>query len=289
MTFTASWRLDQPAAEHLADTLAELTEATAVDLVEATGGEFVVTAYFLERPDEDGLASVAGMALDNPEAATIAELAEENWVEKSLRALAPVRAGRFFVHGSHDRGRCLANNIAIEIDAGLAFGTGHHGTTTGCLLALDALRRREHIRSALDIGTGTGVLAIAIACAWHVPVIATDIDPTAVRVAADNTRINRVAGLVQCLRADGLHHRDIGHRQFDLVIANILAGPLSAMATAVTTHIAPGGSLVLSGLLASQRRWIVAAYRDRGCVFRHATVIEGWLTLVFEKPAIAGR
>lgn len=286
MTFTARWRLAKDVAWQFADAVSELTEATAVDLAEAADGDFDVTAYFTDRPKKKDLASAVGSILDEKLPITIEEVKEQNWVEKSLATLAPVRAGRFLVHGAHDRHRRHANDVAVEIDAGQAFGTGHHGTTAGCLIALDRLRRRPRIASALDVGTGSGVLAIAIAKTWRVPVIATDIDPVAVRVAAGNARINRVAGLVDCVRADGLRHRAIGTRHFDLVVANILAGPLAGLATAIVRHLAPGGTLILSGLLPQQQRWIVATYRDRGVRFRNASVLDGWLTLRFEQPPL---
>jgi ribosomal protein L11 methyltransferase len=197
-----------------------------------------------------------------------------------------VRAERFLVHGRHDRGRRLANDIAIEIEAGEAFGTGHHGTTAGCLLAIDRAARSGQRRRPLDIGTGTGVLAIAMAKVWHVPVAATDIDPVAVRVAAENARLNGVADLVRPVVAGDLRRAAIRQRgPYDFVVANILAGPLQAMAPQIRRITARGGLVVLSGLLPEQRTRIVASYRPVGLLLERASVLDGWLTLVFKRGA----
>jgi ribosomal protein L11 methyltransferase len=211
-------------------------------------------------------------------------------VAKSLATLGPVQAGRYRIHGSHDRGAGNANAIAIEIEAATAFGTGHHGTTAGCLRALSDLAKRRRIRSAMDVGTGSGVLAIAIAKTWRVPVIATDIDPIAVAVAAANARLNRAARDVRAVCADGLHHGLVRRSApFDLIVANILAAPLAKFAPAIAANLAPGGTLILSGLLPDQRRWITAAYRTQGLALRRASVLDGWLTLIFERRPFARR
>ncbi|WP_292896410.1 50S ribosomal protein L11 methyltransferase [Nitratireductor sp.] len=208
------------------------------------------------------------------------EVPEIDWVSHSLEGLRPVRVGRFLVHGSHDRHLQRIGDIAIEIDAGLAFGTGHHGTTAGCLCALANILKSEHPRNALDLGTGSAVLAIAIARAARIPVLATDIDPIATEVAASNVRLNRVADLVETHTAPGFHHAVFARRKpFDLIVANILARPLMALAPAMANHITPGGSLVLSGILERQRRAVVAAYGGQG--FRHVRTQarEGWVTI----------
>ncbi|WP_404934785.1 50S ribosomal protein L11 methyltransferase [Nitratireductor sp. L15S-10] len=208
------------------------------------------------------------------------EVPEIDWVSHSLEGLRPVRVGRFLVHGSHDRHLQRIGDIAIEIDAGLAFGTGHHGTTAGCLGALANILKSEHPRNALDLGTGSAVLAIAIARAARIPVLATDIDPIATEVAASNVRLNRVADLVETHTAPSFHHAVFARRKpFDLIVANILARPLMALAPAMANHITPGGSLVLSGILERQRRAVVAAYGGQG--FRHVRTQarEGWVTI----------
>jgi ribosomal protein L11 methyltransferase len=207
-------------------------------------------------------------------------LPDVDWVARSLEGLKPVRAGRFLVHGGHDRQKRHAGDIAIEIEAGLAFGTGHHGTTAGCLAMLERVAIREKPRNALDLGTGSAVLAIALARLAHIPVLATDIDPVAVDVAAANARLNHVAGLVETVTAPGFHHPIFAARApFDLIVANILAKPLMKLAPEMAKYLAPGGSIVLSGILDRQRDAVVAAYA--GQQFRHlrTTHREGWVTI----------
>jgi ribosomal protein L11 methyltransferase len=212
---------------------------------------------------------------------SIEALPDTDWVAKSLEGLAPVRTGRFLVHGRHDRQARRPNDIPIEIEAGQAFGTGHHGTTAGCLAAIDRLARTRPIANALDVGTGSGVLAIAIAKAAKASVLASDIDPVAVRVARDNIRLNGVAGSVRAVATVGLGKRVFVERApYDLVVANILAGPLVVLAPQVRRLVAPGGIVVLSGLLPGQQTRVVAAYRGLGMVLVGATVLDGWTTLV---------
>lgn len=207
-------------------------------------------------------------------------LPDVDWVALSLEGLKPVRAGRFFVHGAHDRQKRRSGDLAIEIEAGLAFGTGHHGTTAGCLEVLEEVARRERPRNALDLGTGSAVLAIALAKFSHIPVLATDIDPVATRVAADNVRLNGVSSLVETATAPGFHHPVFSRRgPFNLIVANILARPLMRLAPQMARHLMPGGSIVLSGILERQRNAVVAAYA--GQKFRHVRTLEreGWVTL----------
>jgi len=207
-------------------------------------------------------------------------LPDVDWVARSLEGLKPVRAGRFLVHGAHDRQKRHAGDIAIEIEAGLAFGTGHHGTTAGCLAMLERVAIREKPRNALDLGTGSAVLAIALARLAHIPVLATDIDPVAVDVAAANARLNHVSSLVETVTAPGFHHPIFAARApFDLIVANILARPLMKLAPEMAKYLTPGGSIVLSGILDRQRDAVVAAYT--GQQFRHVrtTHREGWVTI----------
>ncbi|PZV39936.1 50S ribosomal protein L11 methyltransferase [Mesorhizobium kowhaii] len=207
-------------------------------------------------------------------------LPDIDWVARSLEGLKPVRAGRFFVHGAHDRRKRHSGELAIEIEAGLAFGTGHHGTTAGCLEMLERVMRREHPRNALDLGTGSAVLAIAVAKLAHIPVLATDIDPVAVRVAAANARLNHVKAMVETVTAPGFHHPIFGKcAPFDLIVANILARPLMRLAPQMAQHIALGGSIVLSGILDRQRDAVVSAYVGQN--FRHVRTLhrEGWVTI----------
>jgi ribosomal protein L11 methyltransferase len=211
-------------------------------------------------------------------------LPDIDWVKASLDGLKPVRAGRFLIHGSHDRDRRRIGDIAIEIEAGLAFGTGHHGTTSGCLDLIAAVSRRQHPRNALDLGTGSGVLAIALARLAHIPVLATDIDPVATAVARENARLNHVGALVETRTAVGFHDPAFAARgPFDLIVANILARPLMRLAPAMAAHLVPGGSIVLSGILDGQRNAVLAAYV--GQKFRHVHTLrrEGWATLWLQR------
>jgi ribosomal protein L11 methyltransferase len=203
-----------------------------------------------------------------------------DWIARSLEGLKPVRAGRFIVHGSHDRDKVKINDIAIEIDAGQAFGTGHHGTTAGCLEMIEDAMRARRVRNALDLGTGSGVLAIAVHKLKPVPVLATDIDPVAVRVARENVRCNGVANGIRLETAPGFHSKSFREcGPFDLIIANILARPLIKMAPQLVTHLSPGGSVILSGILAAQRWKVLAAYN--GAKLRHVRTIwrNGWVTI----------
>lgn len=208
------------------------------------------------------------------------ELPDIDWVTKSLEGLKPVRAGRFLIHGAHDRDRRRIGDLAIEIEAGLAFGTGHHGTTAGCLEMLHRVARREAPRNALDLGTGSAVLAIALAKLSRIPVLATDIDAVATKVAAQNVRLNGVSTYVETVTAAGFQDPIFAARgSFDLIVANILARPLMRLAPQMATYVTPGGSLVLSGILDRQRDAVVAAYA--GQRFRHVrtTHREGWVTI----------
>ncbi|TPM01432.1 50S ribosomal protein L11 methyltransferase [Mesorhizobium sp. B2-3-11] len=221
---------------------------------------------------------LAGLALSRP--VEREALPDIDWVARSLEGLKPVRAGRFFVHGAHDSRKRHSGELAIEIEAGLAFGTGHHGTTAGCLEMLEKVVRREHPRNALDLGTGSAVLAIAVAKLAHIPVLATDIDPVAVKVAAANARLNHVKALIETVTAPGFHHSIFARRApFDLIVANILARPLMRLAPQMAGHIALGGSIVLSGILDRQRDAVVSAYVGQN--FRHISTLhrEGWVTI----------
>jgi ribosomal protein L11 methyltransferase len=202
-------------------------------------------------------------------------------VKESLEGLKQVIAGRFVVHGSHDRAHVPFGRIAIEIEAATAFGTGHHGSTRGCLLALPELARGRRPRLILELGTGSGVLAIAAAKLMHRPVLATDIDPRAVHAARANARHNGVAGALSVARATGLDApRIAAGAPFDLVLANILLAPLQRMAAPLARQLMPNGRVVLSGLLAAQANAAIAAYRSQGLVLERSISVEGWVTLV---------
>jgi ribosomal protein L11 methyltransferase len=273
-------------ADHVAERFAP--EDIAVSLVDAGGSRWQVAIHFRELLSDDavraavraaaGTAAVAALQISRVEAA--------DWVRQSLAGLKPVTAGRFIVHGAHDRTRAPANCIGIEIEAALAFGTGHHGTTRGCLLALDAIckavNRRQRTPRILDVGTGSGVLAIAAARALRARVLATDIDASAVHAARENIRRNRAGGLVTVAAADGVGAHAIRVRApFDLILANILLDPLRRMAAPLRRLAALDGRIVLSGILRSQANAVIAAYRPLALTRRRD--VDGWTTLVFAR------
>jgi ribosomal protein L11 methyltransferase len=211
-----------------------------------------------------------------------APLANADWLALALSGLPPVRAGRFFIYGAHDAGRVPANAVALRIEAGAAFGTGHHGTTLGCLVALDALRKQRRFMRVLDVGAGTGVLAIAAARVGVRVAVGADIDPISVRIAAENATLNHARA--RFVVADGLNHPAIAAAApYDLVFANILARPLVRLAPAIVGALAPGGVVILSGLLRSQERHVRAAYLDRGLRLIRRIHEDAWATLVLRR------
>jgi len=291
MTSVARFHLSQREATALAEAFDgdELLSALPVSFGEAADGRWQVLVYFSRPQDEIEAAALKRVSVavlgKTASKFSLEPLPETDWVAKSLQGLPPVRAGRFLVHGSHDRGRRRPNDAAIEIEAAQAFGTGHHGTTAGCLMAIDRLVRSRPVLNALDIGTGSGVLAIAIARTAKASVLASDIDPVAVRIARENVRLNGVARYVRTVAAADLAQRVFAMRApFDLIVANILAGPLVALAPAIALRLASGGTVILSGLLPSQRARIVAAYRGQRLALARSTVLDGWLTLTFTRP-----
>src|SRR5712691_3622920 len=207
-------------------------------------------------------------------------LPERDWLAENRRAFPPLRIGCFFVHGSHWQGRVPAGAIAIEIDAATAFGTGEHPSTRGCLVALDSLARRRRFRRPLDIGTGSGSLAIAAAKRLRRRVLASDVDCAAVRVAAHHVRRNGLAHRVRAVCAPCVRSRAVRRGDYDLVFANILARPLALMARDLARALVPGGVVVLAGLLRRQEALVVAAYRAQGLALERRLVIEGWSTLI---------
>jgi ribosomal protein L11 methyltransferase len=275
---------DEKTAKRLSDTLAETLEAdeTAVAAFEAPDGRWIVEIHFETPPDE---AAVRRLIADVTDAeVTFDTIEQKDWVAASLADLKPVIAGRFTVHGAHDRTAVAPNRIGIEIEAALAFGTGHHGTTRGCLLALDGLLKERRPRRILDVGTGTGVLAIAAARALRHGVLASDIDPEAVRVARENMQLNRCGALVTCVRAAGLADARFRARApFDLVFANILLPPLKRLASPLARVLAPDTRVVLSGLLAEQENAALAAYRPHGLKLVRRIPLGEWVTLVLAR------
>jgi ribosomal protein L11 methyltransferase len=276
---------NEATAKRVVDALSEafFDDQAAFAAFERPDGRWDVTVHFADAPDEALLRELVGQAVGRDTAAdmTFDTVEAKDWVKASLEDLVPVPAGRFIVHGQHDRTRIPPNKIGIEIEAALAFGTGHHGTTRGCLLLLDHVLKAYQPRRVLDLGTGTGVLSIAAARALHGRVLASDIDPPSVRVAEENARLNGAGHLVDVIEASGFAHpRFTEDGPFDLVLANILANPLRQLAGPMTGHLAASAQVILSGLLNHQAPAVIAAYRARGLVPLRHLKIEGWSSLL---------
>ncbi len=284
-TALATLITDEQSARRVADLFAEsfAADEIAVSLVDNGQGNWRMTVHFRAPPDELAMRDLAAVAAGPQagQALRFETIAAKDWVGESLAGLKPVSAGRFIVHGAHDRGTVPRNRIGIEIEAALAFGTGHHGTTRGCLFAFDHIckLRGQAPRRILDVGTGTGVLAIAASRALHRDVLATDIDISSVRVARDNARLNRAGNFVTFMHADGVTSPAIQARApFDLVFANILLQPLRRLAAPIRRVLAPGGCVVLSGILNAQANAVLAAYRP--LALERRIELDGWTTLV---------
>jgi ribosomal protein L11 methyltransferase len=278
---------DEAAAKRVMDVLTEIFEdEAAVAAFERPDKRWDITVHFAEAPDQTLMRELVANTVGSEIADTITfdTVEAKDWDKASLEDLVPVPAGRFIVHGQHDRARVPANKLGIEIEAALAFGTGHHGTTRGCLLLLDHVLKSARPSRVLDLGTGTGVLAIAAAKALHRGVLASDIDPPSVRVARENAVLNGVHNNVQAILATGFGSPDFARRgPFDLVLANILANPLRQLAEPMVRHLERGAHVILSGLLTPQAPAVIAAYRARGLVpFRHLR-IEGWSSLLLRR------
>jgi ribosomal protein L11 methyltransferase len=289
-SLVARLETDERTAHGVGDLVADrfAGEDVAVSLSDAGGGRWQIAIHFRAPLDGDAVRAAVTAAAGPTAAAALrfGRIEAADWVRQSLAGLAPVAAGRFIVHGAHDRARVPFNRIGIEIEAALAFGTGHHGTTRGCLLALDAickrLNRRRRAPRILDVGTGSGVLAIAAARALRARILATDIDAGAVRAARENVRLNRAGGFVTVMEADGVGTQAIrAYVPFDLILANILLGPLARIAAPLRHLAAPGARIVLSGLLPSQANAVIAAYRP--LALERRIDIDGWTTLVFAR------
>jgi len=290
---------DEPTARRVTALVSEtLPDEAVCSCYEADRG-WIAEIHFRQPPDQSIVRALVAAAGADADALTFTSIAERDWVALSLAGLTPVTAGRFIVHGAHHRAQVAANAIGIEIEAALAFGTGHHGTTRGCLLVLDRLAKRHPKRpiappamrrdkKILDLGTGSGVLAIAAARIFHARVLATDIDPVAVAAAKANARRNRAGAWVEAIRADGC--RGLSSRPpFDLILANILLGPLMRMAAPLARSLAPGGRIVLSGLLPSQANAALAAYRAQGLMLERSFTLDNWVTLLLRRGAGRGR
>lgn len=300
-TFVARLTADPATARRVMDLIAESFEPSeiATAAFEQAPGSWTVETYFLRRPDEAALRELATLAGGASTADTLrlTALDTKDWVQASLDQLPPVFAGRFAVHGRHARTRVPVNRTRIEIEAALAFGTGHHGSTRGCLLALDGLvkrRKREprdaprradgRVKRVLDIGTGTGVLAIAAAKAMRCGVLAGDIDARAAAIARENAARNGVAAAVEVVHAAGVAARRFRlDAPYRLILANILLEPLQRLAAPIARLADRHTRVVLSGLLARQEKAALAAYRAQGLALERRLLIDGWVTLVLRR------
>ena len=286
-TFTALTTLvGKDPAESLALAMEDMSpEPNGVGVFEIEDGSGVweVGGYFLEAPSDTGLAILSAAFGARPFA--VSELPDVDWVAHVKRELSPVVAGRFFVYGSHDSDKVPDGAIGLLIEAAMAFGTGHHGTTQGCLHALDRLDRQGVVgTNVADIGCGTAVLAMAAARIWPNPVLASDIDEVAVDVAVANVACNNLVGRVMCVEAAGFDHPELQSRKpFDLVFANILKGPLVELAPEMGRNVAVGGHAILSGLLNEQAQAVSAAYEKNGFTVANAEIIGDWTTLTLKK------
>jgi len=292
MTATTTWTAlttlpGAAAAEALGqameDRLTPAPDGIGVFEIEDGSGLWEVGGYFTAAPDDTALAVLAAAFGAAPFA--VSELPEVDWVAQVKRELTPVEAGRFFVYGSHDADKVPPDRIALLIEASMAFGTGHHGTTQGCLLALDRLAG-QGVRpdSVLDLGCGTAVLAMAAARLWPARVLASDIDPVAVEVAEANLAANAMAGRVEPVAAEGLDHPAIrAAAPFDLIFANILKGPLIGLAPDLAGALAPGGFAILSGLLNDQADEVAGVYSRLGINLVESRRIGDWTSLTLRQ------
>jgi len=282
--------LDEARARAVADLMVESFEpaeaASTAFETEAPwpggGKAWAVEVYFGFEPDEESLRELVAVAagVDAAERVEFGLTEKQDWVANSLAGLKPVRAGRFLVHGAHDRDKVGPSDIGIEIEAGLAFGTGHHGTTRGCLLHLDRLLKRRRPAHVLDVGCGAGVLAIAAAKALKRKVWLGDIDPVAVAVANENAKLNGVAAHVKAIVSRGVENRALREgAPYDLVFANILAKPLRLLAPSLAGVIAPGGEAIVSGLLLADVAGVLSAWGAQGFYLRDRIELEGWASL----------
>ncbi len=252
----------------------------AITEIDEANGIYEVSLYVEEAEKNSVLPRFAQVLGVNENKIEIEVLPDIDWVSHSLEGLNPVRAGRFFVHGSHDRDKVKPGDLAIEIDAGQAFGTGHHGTTVGCLELIADVMEHEKPQNALDLGTGSGILAIGIALIKPIRILATDIDPIAIKVAKENFALNGVAKTITAITATGLDDEEIKKRApFDLIVANILANPLIELAPQMVPALKKGGSIVLSGILEEQHDRVVKAFEAEGAKYIKTLHHEGWVAI----------
>ncbi|MDG2529624.1 50S ribosomal protein L11 methyltransferase [Caulobacter endophyticus] len=268
----------------------------AADAIDNMPGLEGATYSILEEDEDKGIWRIDAFPTNEEEDAALLELlagyalkverealADADWLAMALSGLPPVRAGRFFVYGMHDRGRLPASTVNLRIEAGAAFGTGHHGTTVGCLQAYDRLIKAKKFNKVLDVGAGTGLLAIAAARTGSKLAVGTDIDKPSVRISKENAKVNMANA--KFVHASGLSNKLVAQNApYDLVFANILARPLISLAQDIKRALVPGGTVILSGLLRTQERMVKAAYLSRGFKVVSRIHRDAWATLVLQRP-----
>jgi len=276
---------NEAAAKRIANLFAESfdPEEVAAAAFESAEG-WKAELHFARKPDRGRVCELLRTAGADASSAVFETVAKKDWVAASLEGLKPVRVGRFVVHGAHDREKVGVNQIGIEIEAALAFGTGHHGTTQGCLAAIEQFARKRKPKRTLDLGTGTGVLAIAAARRTRHPVIASDLDPVSVTTARENARVNQAGNFIRFARAAGVNAPLLrANARYDLVLANILLPVLKQLARPVRSLLAPGATVVLSGLLASQANAAASIWRVQGLRLVSRQTLDGWTTLTLRR------
>ena len=285
--------LEETAARLFADDIMAMLEDDGLPVSlfeqEQHPGNWTISIYAPEEQADDILSRLDRLEIQsklkkdgNPVGWQIEPIENIDWVSRSLKDLSPIRVGRFVVHGSHDSTTPKPNEYSIQIDAGQAFGTGHHGTTAACLELIDRCFIKRRYSNILDLGTGSAVLAIAMAKGQHGRILATDIDPIAIEVARKNVQLNGTHGQITCQTADGLNHRIFRQSgKFDLIVANILAKPLERLAPSIASMVERSGTVILSGLLPHQKPRIINAYRSQGLRFQKSIERDGWLAALF--------
>lgn len=285
---------DEQTAEALSNILLEQLDPdeTAVSAFEVepnaaawVSKDWRLEVYFQDPPDEEHLRALVAQAVGAEIAGKLefGMLAQTDWVAASLEGLVPVRVGRFVVHGAHDRAAVRSHEIGLEIPAALAFGTGHHGTTCGCLTVLAQVLKQRRPIAVLDVGTGTGVLALAAAKALKSFVASGDIDPISVEATIGNARLNGAGPWLKPVTAVGVRHPAFYGKYYDLILANILAKPLRLLAPSLCARASFGAELILSGLLASDVAGVLSAYRAQGFALKRKIMIDGWATLLLAR------
>lgn len=277
---------DEVTAKRIANLFAEMfdPEEAASSAFESAQG-WSAEIHFAKEPERKAVIELLRAAGAEPENAVFETIEQKDWVALSLEGLKPVRVGPFVVHGAHDRAKVGPNRISIEIEAALAFGTGHHGTTQGCLAAIEDLARKGKPKRTLDLGTGTGVLAIAAARRFRRLVVATDFDPVAVNTARENARVNRAGNFIRFAKASGVNAPLIrANQRYDFVLANILLPTLKQLAKPARPLLTRGAVVILSGLLVSQAQAALVLWQAQGLRLVSRRTIEGWTTLTLKRP-----